>query len=78
VYTGGEYIDIISKIWILESVGDEKTIVVVGPHEKRFGNRHKNIVRIVSTLFVMYIVRFTTIIQIIIKYYTFVYINSPS
>lgn len=35
--TGAEYLDIISEIWIPESVGDEKSIVA-RPHEKRFGN----------------------------------------
>jgi len=52
--TVAEYrLDIISEIWVPKSVGDKKSIVC-RPHEKRFGNRHKNIVRIVPTLFVYY------------------------
>lgn len=51
VYTGAKYLDLISEIWIPESVGDEKSIVA-GPHKKRFGNTHKNIVRIVPALLV--------------------------
>jgi len=37
---GGENLEIIPKIWILESVGDEKPMVA-RPHKKRFGNRIK-------------------------------------